>query len=277
MPKPTVVATVSDVHAGSTVAPCPPQGVRLDDGGQYMPSKPQRWLWDNWCDFFDKADACRREVKGNLVVVINGDATEGHHHGTTQVISNNPDAQSYVAHQIFDVIRKLKPKAIYMVRGTEAHVGPAGADEEKLARWMRCVEDEETGNASRWHLRLMVHGLLLDFQHHPGAGGGKLPWTRSSLAVRLAAQIFYEHAEIRHRPPDIAYRSHVHVSGDSHDAKPTRVIITPAFQLKTSFGHKVASEKLADIGGVLTVIQPDGMYEIERVLYRPSLPQVVIL
>ena len=39
-------AVVSDLHCGSTLGLCPPEGVQLDDGGQYLPSAAQKALWD---------------------------------------------------------------------------------------------------------------------------------------------------------------------------------------------------------------------------------------
>jgi hypothetical protein len=36
---------VANLHINSTTGLCPPDGIELDDGGRYLPSKPQRWLW----------------------------------------------------------------------------------------------------------------------------------------------------------------------------------------------------------------------------------------
>ena len=43
----------------------------------------------------------------------------------------------------------------------------------------------------------------------------------------------------------------------------TRAIMTPAFQLKTHFGHKVARNKLSSIGLVIVVIEADGRHYFE--------------
>ena len=82
-----------------------------------------------------------------------------------------------------------------------------------------------------------------------------------------------EHALRRERHPDLAIRSHRHQYGDSFAAFPTRVIQTPAFQLKTAFGHKVAANNIADIGGILLLLHPDGQHEVTPVLFQPSLPK----
>ena len=48
-PRPTVVACVGDLHAGSTLGLCPLDGVEVDDGGRYSPNASQRQLWAWWC------------------------------------------------------------------------------------------------------------------------------------------------------------------------------------------------------------------------------------
>ena len=54
-----IVVCAGDIHCGSTVGLCPPEGLELDDGGMYEPNKSQRWLWDNW----EKAWAVIKSVK----------------------------------------------------------------------------------------------------------------------------------------------------------------------------------------------------------------------
>ena len=60
---------------------------------------------------------------------------------------------------------------------------------------------------------------------------------------------------------------------DSEKAYPTRAIITPAWQAKTAHAHKVASDSIADMGGLMLLVQPDGSSNLETVLYAPDLPK----
>lgn len=267
---PVLIAVTSDQHANSTLGLCPDEGVQLDDGGFYHPSKPQRWTWECWQDFWSKVAARRKALKAELVCVFNGDAVDGDHHQTSQIISRNMEVQGYVASRVFSVPMALKPERAYMIRGTEVHVGPSGSSEEALAKSLRCERDEETQNWSHWHLRLEVHGRLLDFQHHASVGG--LPWTRPGGVARLAFRHWVEWSERGLRPADLLFRSHLHVFGDSYGAHKSRAIITPAWQLKTSHAHKVAPESIADIGGLLVTIPPDGRMDVEPIFYQPALP-----
>lgn len=267
--KPITLAIVSDVHCGSTVAVCPPEGVRLDDGGKYQPSRPQLWLWEKWEDFWRTVAA--RAGDSELWCVFNGDLFEGFHHKTTQIISGNPEPQAYLADRVFGVPRALRPAHTFIVRGTEAHVGPSGASEEAFARSIRAERNPETKKWSWWQLRLEPHGVLLDFQHHGRMG--RRPWTRTNVLALLAAQIFFEHAREGLQPPALAFRAHYHTFVDSGSAQPTRVIATPAWQLKTAHAHKIVPESLSDIGGVIMRIEPDGGFAVEPVLYRPDPPE----
>lgn len=275
MARPILFAITSDQHANSTLGLCPEEGVQLDDGGFYHPSKAQRWTWECWLDFWKQAQARRKALKAELVCVFNGDMVDGDHHQTSQIISRNMEVQGYIASRVFSIPMGLSPQRAYAIRGTEVHVGPSGSSEEALAKHLGCERDEESQNWSHWHLRLEAHGRLLDFQHHASLGG--LPWTRPGAIARLAYRHWAEHLEKGERPGDLIFRSHLHVTADSYGMHKTRAIITPAWQLKTSHAHKVAPESIADIGGILCTVWPDGRYEIEPILYRPALPSPKVI
>jgi hypothetical protein len=276
--RPIVLALTSDQHTCSTLGLCPPEGVRFDDGGRYAPSKAQLWLWDAWTDFWRAVAAARTHHHARLICLYGGDATDGGaHHGTTQTISDDPEVQAYITEATFAIPKRLKPDQSYMVRGTAIHTGGESSPQEQvLAKWLACKRDPETDAWAPWHLRLEVNGCLLDLQHHGRAGAR--PWTRQNALSALAAQIWMEHSVRGERPPDLAIRAHQHRYGDSYDAYPTRVLVLPAWQLATAFVHRVAPEEcdLADVGGVICTVFPDGSYDIAPRLYRHALPTLRI-
>lgn len=275
MSRPVTMLLVSDTHCGSTLGLCPPQGVRTDDGQEILPSKVQEWLWECWVDLHRRAGAIAKRHKSDLVVVLNGDLVDGDHHGTAQIMSRHPDAQAYIAHETFQVTRSLKPKRLFVVRGTEVHTGTSGSAEENLAKWMGAERDPETHLYSRWHLRLRVHGKLVDVQHH-GKGLGRLPHTKQNGANSLAWRVFQTMTERGLEPPALVVRSHLHQFADSFSAnRRTRGLFLPSFQVKTSYVHRVAADEIADVGGVVITVEPDGQMDVTPVLYQPSLPQEV--
>jgi hypothetical protein len=267
-----VLAVVSDLHCGSTVALCPDE-IALDDGGSYRASLAQRWLWQSWRDYWDRVEVVRASHPGaHLYQVFNGDAVDGAHHGTTQILSGNPVAQAAVLNAAMRVPLSLSPERMFFIRGTEAHVGASGNAEERIAdglrRDKRPVEgDPETGTASWWHLRAEIEGVRLDIAHHGRTG--QREHTRASAAVLHAHDVFLSHVKRKERAPDLCLRAHYHRFNDSYDACPTRVVTTGAWQLKTSYVHKVAADTMADIGGVIVVIE-DGSYTVEKVQFTAS-------
>ena len=266
----------SDPHVGSTLGLCPPEGVKVSEGSKFLPGKVLRWLWGRYLDYCRTARRVIREHDAIHVDVWNGDFFDGDHHHTAQIISRNPENLAYIADRVLGKTGTLKdyfsPAQRYVVIGTEVHVGPEGASEESVAKSIGAVKDPVRDSWAWWHLRLELNGVLLDFTHHPDTSGN-LPHTRGQGAQRQAFIIWSEHHLVGERHPDIAIRSHKHVFADSGEHYPTRAIITPAWQLKTQFGFRVASGSLASVGGLIIVIPPNGDYRIlKNTLYRPDLP-----
>lgn len=270
-----VLLVLSDIHARSTVAVCPPK-VRLDDGGTYQASTAQQWLYRNWCDFWERSAKARRKADW-CGLLLNGDAFDGDHHNTGQLITRNPATEQKILWDLLAPALDLKLHQVIVVRGTESHVGKEGAAEEEFARTLsgkvEVAQDPETGDYSWWHYRGDIGPCRLDATHHGKTG--HLPWTKPAATQRLAAQIFYEHAKRGWRHPDLCIRSHFHQLGDSYDAHPTRVIQTGAWQLKTAYVHAKAPEGLADIAGLIVTITDHGPVEVEKVHYHPDPPTVM--
>lgn len=273
--RPLVIAVTSDQHCGSTVALAPPV-ITLDDGGEYHASKAQLWLWHKWQAYWEQVEQTRRRLDATLMQVYNGDLTEGDHHRTTQILSGNPTAQAAVVNEVLRVPLALKPDHIVGIRGTEAHVGPSAAFEERIFTGLRkdgwpVMRDDDTGNSSHWHWTFEHQGVRLDIAHH-GKFGSR-PSTKMNTVVALALDIFTEH-KLQDRPhPHLAIRSHMHQYGDTGSIYPTRLIQMPAYQLKTAFVHRISTTgKLSDVGGIIVTIV-NGKLDVEPVIFRPDPPK----
>lgn len=272
-PRPVVLAVTSDQHCGSTVALCP-ERIALDDGGEYLASKPQRWLDQSWRSYWDRVSDLRGEFDADLYAAFNGDFVDGNHHGTTQILSGNPNAQAAVVDAVMRPVLDVKPDKMFFVRGTEAHVGQSGNAEERIASGLRkdkrpVVSDPVTGNASHWHLKLDIQGVRFDLAHHGRVG--TRPWTKPNVTANLAAEIFYAHAASGQLHPHVAIRSHMHQWVDTYDQHPVRVIQLAAWQLATSFIHRIdTSGKLADIGGLICVVVGGELVKVEKVKFTPE-------
>lgn len=266
--RPILWVNLSDIHAGGSTALCPPK-VLLDDGGAYTASKVQSWLWEKFGDFCERTAKRQRELNADLYLGLNGDAVDGFHHGTTELLSANPNAQAAVVNACMQKLLALKPKHIVITRGTEAHVGKSASAEERIADGLRrdgwpIITDPDTGTSSWWHFRANLQDVLLDVTHHGRTG--QREHTRGSAAVLHAHDILLSHAKRGERHPDLCLRGHHHKFNDSGDACPVRVITSGAWQTKTSYVHKVAADSVSDIGGHHIIIEA-GDYQVEKVEY----------
>lgn len=270
--RPVVLALFSDVHAGSTVAVCPPEGVEYDDGGRYIPSKPQVWLWEQWGEFWGEVDKVRSAVRGTLGLLCNGDAADGPgHHKTHQSISpNNAEAQGYVIDRVFSVPKALAPDWSVFIKGTASHVGQGADTESMLAKRFNAIKEPTTDAWSWYEYENEIYGRRIHATHH-GRTGGRA-WTKASALGILASEIMLNRVEEGLPRLDLAVRSHKHEPGDTGDQHFTRLLALPSWQFMTGFGYQVVPEKAVNnrFGGYIVIIYPTGAIEVRKHIYRPA-------
>ncbi len=269
----TLVAIVGDIHSNSTVALCPPR-VQLDDGGEYVASQPQRWIWRQWLVYWKEIEERRAALNARLFVVLNGELADDNHHATTQLITRNPADQLKTALRVLEPMTALLQDGdrVFVTRGTEAHSGLSSSMDETLARELGAENCSETGKNgakdanlpfSLQVLRIEAEGVRFDVAHHPPGGGGRRPWTRGSFAQTLAAMAFFEAAERGEKPPHLLVRGHVHRPGDSYDAYPVRALVLPSWQLSTAYGYRIGGGTLP-VGGAYVICSGKGGYEVVK-------------
>jgi hypothetical protein len=253
---------LGDSHTGSTVAICPPV-VNLDDGGTYHASRSQRFLWDSWLDLIDRA------AKYKPTLILNGDLIEGDKKDRSyQVITRNETNLLSIGADVFDPLAQMCG-AVYVVRGTMAHVGKSANLDDAVGRDLGAVPPEKRkgGASSWWSLNLKVEGRRVAIAHHASMGGQ--PWTSPDAARKLAARLQFEASQNEDVLPDIVFRSHVHQWADSYDAHRVRVVFLPAWTFATEYVHRIAPDAIAQIGAAL--LHVDGRrYEIEKIEYKPG-------
>ncbi len=250
------IVVVSDLHCGCRLGLCPPDGAKLDDGGIYMPSKFQRKLWRYWRIFWDEfvPEATRGEP---YAVVINGDAREGVHHRTTTPISHSEEDQEDVAYRVLRPIVDLCGGYFYLIRGTEAHVGPSAVSEERLGKRLGSIPNSE-GQYARYELWKRCGPKLVHFLHHVGTTGSQA--YESTAVHKELTESFVEAARWKREPPDVIVRSHRHrhiettiAVGDARSTGRAIAVVTPGFQGKTPFAWKIPGARLStpQFGGIV--------------------------
>lgn len=236
----TVMVVVSDLHCGSTVGLCPPDYPMLDDG-HWKLNPVQRWIWDNWMEFVHWVD---EYTKGrDYVLLVNGDAIEGVHHGTKQIVHADTGVHISIA---VDCLRPLAAKAsrTYVVRGTGAHVGHSS--EHAIGRALNAVDVD--GVYAQQHQMFRVASTIVSAKHHIPATSRRA-LRGSALSIHLEEERA-ECAAAGWQMPDLVVRSHRHVYGH-YESENAGIIVTPAWQTLTDHGWKVVPSAIPSIGGVI--------------------------
>lgn len=250
------LVVVSDLHAGCRLAICPPDGIKLDDGGHYKPSPLQLKLWEYWNFFWDEWVPV--VTKGEpYAIVFNGDAIDYIHHNSVTQISHNIVDQVNLAHMILKPVVDRCGGRYYHIRGTEAHSGPSASSEEQLAQRLGAIPNDD-GQYARWELYIRVGLGLVHVSHHIGTTGS-MAYETSGPQKELE-QMFVAAARWGMEPPDVVVRSHRHRNVETRIRmkKDDRygfatACTTAAWQLKTPFAYRIAGGRvsLPQIGGSL--------------------------
>jgi hypothetical protein len=262
-----IVAVVADLHINSTTGLCPP-GMDLDDGGSYQPSEGQRFLWRSWLDYWQVVD----DLVGDdpLYVVVNGDAVDADiKDRSAQMVSRNLATILDAAITVLEPVRRLAHR-LFIIRGTESHVGLSGQIEEELAGDLDAEKDGD--RASWWQLRAKFAGAEFDIAHH--ASMGRLPWTSANAGNKLAALAVMAAGEEGCKPPAVVVRSHVHKWSESGKNYSALACTTPCWQLPTAYSYRLGGVDALHIGGVWFEVVNGKITRYDRELYFPARKEI---
>jgi hypothetical protein len=228
------------------------------EGTNLRQNAVQKWLWGCWQDCWAWVD----DVVGDddWALIVNGDAVEGNHHGTREIISAEDGDHATAAYHC------LKPHAAkaskrYLVMGTECHTKEA---EHNLAKQLNC--DEPDGPRAAWpELRITIAGTLCHFRHHITTTSR--PYLEgSALSIHLGVER-QEAARAGHDTPRVMVRSHRHRFGVFDDGFGLGVV-TPPWQALTRYGQKVVPAANVQVGAVVLDWRDRGDDEIPDVRKR---------
>lgn len=269
---------VSDLHVGCRMGLCHPDGHDMDDGGRYTPSPVQRKVWNWWEEFWGEwvPEVTHGEP---YAVCVNGDCLDGVHHRAVSQWSQNLTYQRRAA---IEILRPVVSgcAGYYHVRGTEAHAGASGQDEEAIAEALGAVRGS-AGEFARWELWIRIGRGLAHLTHHIGTSGSM--HYESTAVMRELTESYVESGRWADEPPDWVVRSHRHrnceVRVQTHKGFAT-ACVTPGWQLKTPFAYKIVGARQAQpqIGGTLLRCGDSDLYTRHKVwsLERPLVEACVI-
>lgn len=260
------LVVVSDTHCGCGLALCPPE-FQMDDKGPYTYSGFQAKMWEMWQEFWGEwvPEATRGEPFG---VVHNGDAIDGVHHNSTTQISHNLTDQGRIAYKVMKPVVEQCEGRYWHIRGTEAHVGKSGCEEEALAEKLGAIPNE-LGQYARYDLWKQVGDGLVHCLHHIGTTGSRAAETTAPHKELVDA--FVEASMWGRHIPNVVVRSHRHryVSTEIPTKRfMARAVVTPAWQGKTPFVWKIPGARQAtpQFGGIL-IRQAHGRLFIDQKIW----------
>lgn len=203
----SAVLFLGDTHIGDDGGLCPPTGFVRDSGAVVTQNRGQRVTWEHW---EEAREWVRQVLKGRpFDAVLGGDLVDGMHHNSTTEMSDNINDQERAAVSILAKMLEGSDRR-FAYRGTDAHVGPAGQSDERIARALDCTPDED-GRFARYDLwyRMghkdgpLVHGL-----HHIGTVGTQA--YESTALMKEYTESCIEAARMGVQPPDVIVRHHRH-------------------------------------------------------------------
>jgi hypothetical protein len=225
-----LICVLADIHAGSTVALCPPKFIN-HEGNEIKLNPIQLWLWRRWSATkeFIEAVAQGREY----VLVLNGDMIEGNHHRTTQIISPEVGDHVEAAYQILEPIA-AKASKVFMVRGTECHT----ADRENtLGKRLGAETNPDSPTRCSFDkLLLDANGIRIAFTHHIVTSSRT--WTEANGLSAALNQEQLEASKNGEKLTQILCCAHRHRFGFIGDTS-GMCVVSPPWQLLTRHGHKV--------------------------------------
>ena len=226
------LVVISDIHAGSTKAILPPNFTTLE-GQPIGQSELQKWFWRSW----ELANAWINELTGieGYALVLNGDLTEGNHHGTKEIWSPEVGDHSKAAYEILGATATRANKT-FVVRGTECHTA---SHEISVAHKIGAEVNPEFDQPFWDRLTLNIAGVPISVRHHfPATSRVHLEASQHSIQLNNAILEAHRAGEV---PPRIIIGAHLHRPGHWSDGV-NMSIVTGAWQALTRHGFKVVPD-----------------------------------
>lgn len=268
----TILAIPSDEHSGSSVGLMPGDGWLNSEGQMVYPNDIQKVIWNQWRECWEFVAELRGNNDTRVIVVNAGDAIDGVHHSTTQLVTFKVDEMARIHTTcMIDGLRTIdwdrdKGDDLFYVMGTESHNGHI---EDQIARMMDATpaipsSDPEVDDGEYiWRkIKRRINGRYFNIAHE-GPGAGSRAWLKGNIMRWVLDSMYWECLEYGLELPDYWVRAHRHqwippqyFSGE-HGA--VWGFLTPAFQAKTDYVYqKFSASEYSNIGMLVFEIESSG-------------------
>lgn len=256
--KDTLIVPLSDMHSGGDTALFPNRFWQFKHSN-HTPTAKQKMIFRH----FDK---CAEYVKKHrqdkrVLVVHNGDALEGVHHSTLEVVTFLRDEQVDIHLELMDYfLNKIgfdgrKGDKLYYTIGTEAHTADK---EDRIAKELPVQKTDDGGHVHQ-ELLLNVNGRRVLFLHHgPKRGEGA---TEGNPLRAWLGRMYWTNLAKGRPQPDLVFTGHWHTPAYNtyvHNWQTIHGIISPSWQAKTRYAHEKVPETVNEIGAIVVEVKADG-------------------
>jgi hypothetical protein len=274
--KDTVIIVLSDMHSGGSTALFPNRfWESTTTEHNHTPTGRQKILYQHFEACMELAAQNRRGKR--LIVVHDGDAIEGVHHDTHQIITPNKAEQSALHIELMnEFLKSVKfnkngGDLLYYVNGTETHTGDV---EQSIAKDLRAERNPAGGHVFDL-LEMNINGRLLWFVHHGkkrGAGANEGNELRNWLR-----DVYWDCIKRNVQPPDFIVTGHTHTPAYQNYVIPRdnsfhiiHGVICPSWQEKTRYAHQVSPVDRNEIGAVYLEVRADGEIKTPIILKKET-------
>lgn len=258
----SLIVFVADLHVGHPFALCPARWT-LHDGQEFTPNGLQDIIRAHWCATWQRIAQQRKGQR--LIIVFVGDAIEGQHHATTQLITQRLDTQEAMAVAVLQEALSLSKfkhdDVIRFVTGSPAHEGQGSQSLERIARAVLGYSGDKRQTISYWPAT--IHGVHFDVAHRPGSGPGTRNWVAGNAFQAWLRSLYLSALENGRLPPRYVIRAHRHVYLERHVHNLSGNVVTTGYILapwkaKDEYVYQLAPEAITSIGALTVQVDADG-------------------
>ncbi len=261
MNKDTLHVVMSDMHSGSIHALTVGRIWQGQKTSEIHPTSQQIKIRSQFEKFIGEVKAARKGCKVRLI--INGDSTENEHHGGGEIFTSDLLEMAEIAVELIEEVKKgidwQRGDEVYVMRGTDVHVKSI---ENFIGKQVNAIPDGDFYVHNK--LLLDTNGVISVTTHtgpRPGKGQNEGNTLRGFMNNHYVSML-----KDGERVPDIFYFAHVHQPYyaviEQREKMSFRVlhgIITPSWQMKTTYALDKMPHAKNRIGGVYQLITADGM------------------
>jgi hypothetical protein len=250
-----VELNIADFHSGSPYALYPNKQLQLK-GGNISPNPLQSIIYRHFVETCDKVRELRKGKR--LIIKVVGDAVEGIHHATKELITpyciDQKTIHLEIMTELMERVKFSKGDTLYYVDGTPAHAGEteyAIADDLGAIPFM--VGSGENDGLRTWPIiKGKINGVEVWTAHHGSGAGAEL--ARGNALRNKLREIYYGCKADGLSIPRVVVMADRHEHRHERFERKDEIIdgfLLPAWKVKDGYIYKISPFARPSIGALV--------------------------